>query len=356
MLSKPVLIGLLAAGCIVAAAGGSYLATRQYAAGNRSEAVSPVPAPQPAAGTQAAPRAVDATEGLIGETGVGAQAPAAAPAQPAAPAVSAPSTPSPAEVAPKPAKAPGTKAARAHEATGRTASRTKATETPAPTEQAPSSADAARAASQPVPGSDVTAAALPPQLPSEMPAQVPLPPEEPQPTFEELVVPADSVVGLQLETPLNSDTAHVEDRVEARVTREVKVGDRVAIPAGSRVLGSVTQVEKGGKFKERARLGIRFHTLVLADGVRTPINTDTVYREGVSPASESAAKVGGAAVGGAILGAILGGRRGAAIGGAIGAAGGGAAVAASDRNAVKLPAGTVVTVRLLSPVSVTVEK
>jgi hypothetical protein len=26
------------------------------------------------------------------------------------------------------------------------------------------------------------------------------------------------------------------------------------------------QVERGGKFKERARLGIRFHTLVLADG------------------------------------------------------------------------------------------
>ena len=55
-------------------------------------------------------------------------------------------------------------------------------------------------------------------------------------------------------------------KVEARVLRDVRVGNAVAIPAGSRALGSVMLVERGGKFKERARLGIRFHTLVLADG------------------------------------------------------------------------------------------
>ena len=55
-----------------------------------------------------------------------------------------------------------------------------------------------------------------------------------------------------------------EDRVEARVTRDVKVSDRVAIPAGSRVIGAVTVVERGGKFKDAARLCFRFHTLVLA--------------------------------------------------------------------------------------------
>ena len=72
----------------------------------------------------------------------------------------------------------------------------------------------------------------------------------------------------------------------------------------------MTQVERGGKFKERARLGIRFHTLVLADGTRVPINTETIYRDGDAPANGSAQKVGGGAVGGAILGAILGGGKG----------------------------------------------
>jgi hypothetical protein len=66
--------------------------------------------------------------------------------------------------------------------------------------------------------------------------------------------------------------------------------------------------------------------------------------------------VGGSAVGGAILGAILGGAKGAVIGGGAGAAGGTAVVMAGDRNAATLPAGTTVTVRLMSDVTVTVER
>ena len=116
------------------------------------------------------------------------------------------------------------------------------------------------------------------------------------------------------------------------------------------------QVDRGGKFKERARLGIRFHTLVLADGTRLPISTETIYRDGEAPGNGSAAKVGGAAVGGAILGAILGGAKGAAIGGTAGAGAGTAAVMAGDRTAATLPAGTSMTVRILAPVTVTTEK
>ena len=181
-------------------------------------------------------------------------------------------------------------------------------------------------------------------------------PEPPQRTFEELIVSADSVIGLQTENRITSETARIEDRVEARVTRDVKVGDRVAIPAGARAIGSVMQVERGGKFKERARLGIRFHTLVLADGTRVAISTDTIYRDGEAPGNRSAAKVGGAAVGGAILGAILGGAKGAVIGSTAGAGAGTAAVMAGDRNAATLPAGTPMTVRLMAPVTVTSEK
>jgi hypothetical protein len=152
----------------------------------------------------------------------------------------------------------------------------------------------------------------------ERAAPEPARPADPAPrTFAELVVSSDSVIGLQTENRVSSETARVEDRVEARVTRDVKVGDHVAIPAGARAIGSVMQVERGGKFKERARLGIRFHTLVLADGTRIPISTETIFREGDAPSSQ--AKVGGAAVGGAILGAILGGAKGMAIGAATGA-------------------------------------
>jgi hypothetical protein len=182
------------------------------------------------------------------------------------------------------------------------------------------------------------------------------PPPPPAPELVELVIPADAVLGLQIERTISSETARVEDRIEARVTRDVRVGDQVAIPAGSVVQGSVMEVERGGKVKERARLGIRFHTVVLGNGSRLNIRTDSVVREGASPAKESAAKIGGAAIGGAILGAILGGGKGAVIGGATGAAGGTAATMTSDRNPAVLNAGTTVSVRMQSPVTVTVEK
>jgi hypothetical protein len=180
--------------------------------------------------------------------------------------------------------------------------------------------------------------------------------EPPRKMYDELVIPADSVIGLQVETAVTTERAKLEDKVGARVTRDVKVRDQVAIPAGAKAEGSVTLVERGGRLKDQARLGIRFHTIVLADGTRLPINTETIYREGESPARESAAKIGGAAVGGAVLGAIFGGKKGAVIGSTVGAAGGGVAVAASEPNAATLPAGSTVTVRMGSPATVTVER
>jgi hypothetical protein len=201
-----------------------------------------------------------------------------------------------------------------------------------------------------------------PQASPASPAPEPPKPVEPQPEppsvpqFEEVILPASSAIGLQMETSLSSDRSRVEDRVEARVSRDVMAAGRVAIPAGSHVLGSVTMVDKGGKLKSPARLGIRFHTLVLADGSEVALRTEPIYRDGESPTGNSSKKIGGAAIGGAILGAILGGSKGALIGGTTGAAGGTAAVMAGDHNAAVLAPGTIVTARLSDPATITVQR
>jgi hypothetical protein len=182
-------------------------------------------------------------------------------------------------------------------------------------------------------------------------------PEAPRvPQFEEVILPASSVIGLQLETSLSSERARVEDRVDARVSRDVMAAGRVAIPAGARVLGSVIEVEKGGKVKTPAHIGVRFHTLVLADGSEVALRTNPIYRDAESPAGNSAKKIGGAAVAGAILGGIMGGGKGAAIGAAAGAGGGTAAVMSGDRTAVTIPSGTFVNATLSSPATITVER
>ena len=171
-----------------------------------------------------------------------------------------------------------------------------------------------------------------------------------------ITVPPDAVLGLQIERTVSSELARVEDKVEARVTRDVRVDGRVAIPAGSTVKGSVIEVDRGSRLKGRARLAVRFHTVVLADGTQLNLKTDPVVREGQSSTGQTAAKVGGAAIGGAILGAILGGGKGAAIGGAVGGAGGTAAAMTNDRDPATLTAGSNVSVRMQAPVTVTVQK
>jgi hypothetical protein len=333
MLSNRLAFAALAVACIAAAAGGGYLASRQNtvpapaAAQVQPSAAPAATTPAPAAPAAVAERPVQETEAVVAEpkTPVKSESPKIAPSK------------------------------RAEKAPARAAATQQ--QPPPLASTWPSSAAGSQppAATAPAP----TNPAEPPSAPrpDEHAAQTPPPsPEPPQKQFEDLVVSRDSVIGLQTENRISSDTARVEDRVEARVTRDVKVGDRVAIPAGAHAIGAVTLVERGGKFKERARLGIRFHTLVLADGTRIAMNTETIFREGDAPGNSSAAKIGGGAVGGAIIGAILGGAKGAAIGATTGAGAGTAAVAAGDRSSVVLQPGTPLTVRVQQPVTVTVEK
>ena len=171
-----------------------------------------------------------------------------------------------------------------------------------------------------------------------------------------MTIPADAVIGVQLETTVSSANAKVEDPVRARVTRDLLAGGQVVVPAGARLLGNVTLVEEGGKVRERARLGVRFHTLVLADGTEVRLPTETIYRDGESPAGRSAAKIGGAAVGGAILGAIMGGGKGAVIGAATGAGSGTGWAMAGDRRPAELRSGQSLTVRVSDAVSTQVER
>jgi hypothetical protein len=171
---------------------------------------------------------------------------------------------------------------------------------------------------------------------------------------ETLVVERDVVIGIRLETAVTSATARVEDRLVARVTRDVRVGDFTAIPAGATLEGTVTLVEPGGKFRDRARIGVRFTSVVIDGVARLPIETETIFRDGKPPAGEATSKIGASAVVGTILGAVIGGKKGAAIGGTAGAAGGTAAVMAGGRNDAVIAEGTALTVRLSEPLSVTI--
>jgi len=320
---------LVGAACFVAAGAGGFLALRQ-------NTTSPAP-------VAVASRSAEWTSAV----------PAEHPVQETETIVSPP-VPSPAKPAVRPAAAPAAAPKREERDTQ---VQTARTDSPATAERGWPNAAA------PPQAPAVTPPPEPPARPLETverfgqePSALPEAPPRSPVRYDELVVSADSVIGLQSETTVSSDRARVEDRVEARVTRDVKVGNRVAIPAGARALGTVSQVEHGGKFKERGRIAIRFQSVVLADGTRLQISTDAVIREGSSPGNDTARKMGGTAVAGTILGAIIGGGKGAAIGGMAGAGAGAGIVAAGDHSVATLHAGEPMTIRLLSPVTVVSER
>jgi len=332
MISKP--LGLaVAAGVALVAAGagvGSYVALRSTQA--TDPAVTPPAVSAPVATNTAAP--VTETEAIV-------TPPASTPsAEPVEVERRQPTVPEPVAQRPKPARTSSDTPKRP------TRPAPARTETPEPT-----------VSPRQEPVTHSTASTTAPNVPI-LPGAPVAAPEPPPPVarWEELVIPSDAVIGLSIENTLSTERARIEDKVDARVTRDVRVGNEVAIPAGSRVRGSVTLVEQGGKFKEQARLGVRFHTVVLGDGSTVPIQTETIYRDGEKMGGKTAGKIGGMAAGGALIGAIFGGGKGAAIGGAAGAGVGTAATAAGPRSQATLPAGSTVTVRLSGPATVTVEK
>ena len=159
------------------------------------------------------------------------------------------------------------------------------------------------------------------------------------PAFREVIVPAGTALPLELMTAVSSETAAVETPVRARLKQAVVVDGYTALPAGAVFMGQVTDVERPGRVRGRARLAFRFAEVEL-DGAREELRTNPLVFEGEATKGEDATKIGAGAVGGAIIGGIIGGGDGAAKGAAIGGAAGTGVVLATKGRDVELTAGT----------------
>jgi hypothetical protein len=173
------------------------------------------------------------------------------------------------------------------------------------------------------------------------------------PPPKELSVPAGTIIGIDLGSPLSSETAKVEDPVEATISKDVPIAGYIAIPAGTRVLGSVMLVDQGG-MKKPSKLGVRLHTLVPAFGPEVALSIEPLIHT-VEPTLEKSPKtIGIGAAVGAGLGWILGGKEGMIKGGAAGAGGGTAAAMLAKPKPAELPKGAQALVKLQNQIVVAV--
>ncbi len=144
------------------------------------------------------------------------------------------------------------------------------------------------------------------------------------------------------------------DSFRARVNSDVSSNGSVVVPAGSVIVGTVTEaVPLNKRFGGRSKLAVTFDRLELPSGRSVPIDA-RLARQGSSETKKDVAEVLGGAVAGAFAGRVLKGRGAARIGAVVGAAAG-TAVAMTTKGAnVSIPSGTDVTLTLRSPVDVPV--
>ena len=156
-------------------------------------------------------------------------------------------------------------------------------------------------------------------------------------------IPVGTEFDVRLQTRLNSGTAKVEDRFDATTLTAYSKDGRVLVPAGSVMRGVVNSVTPAGRGLDRkGSMTLLFDRFSIEGRTYSIRATVTQALQGQDDNGRIAT---GAGVG-AIIGGILGGFKGALAGILIG---GGGTIAATEGKDVDLPAGTVLRVRMDSP-------
>jgi hypothetical protein len=83
--------------------------------------------------------------------------------------------------------------------------------------------------------------------------------------------PSGSVVHALLVTPLNSATTRKGEPVEAIISQPLVVSDRLFLPQGSHIRGSVLQVRPARRLNRNGQLRIVFHQVVPPDGIEQKV-------------------------------------------------------------------------------------
>lgn len=151
-------------------------------------------------------------------------------------------------------------------------------------------------------------------------------------------VDAGTHILLNMINSVSTKQAVAGDRIYLETAFPVLSGNRIVIPQGSWVTGTITEVKRPGKVKGRGYLQVRFDSLTLPNGVSRnfrsdlgaidPRSDEKLQREGskVQSAGDKKSDAGtiiGASTAGTVIGAGAAGHAG--MGGGIGAGAGAAA-------------------------------
>jgi hypothetical protein len=168
-----------------------------------------------------------------------------------------------------------------------------------------------------------------------------------EPMVTVYTVPVGAEFDIQLQTPLNSGRAKVEQRFEGTTILDYTIGRDVVVPAGSTVRGFVSSVKAAGKIERKGSLTLSFDEIRI--GNRSHKLRASITQALDPKVAEDATRIGAGAVVGAIIGGLIGGGKGALLGVLVG---GGGTIAATEGTDVDLPVGTILRIRIDQPLEI----
>ncbi|MBK8189428.1 MAG: hypothetical protein IPK79_03170 [Vampirovibrionales bacterium] len=140
-------------------------------------------------------------------------------------------------------------------------------------------------------------------------------------------LPKGSTMIIKLDQPLSSFSSNLGESITGTLENNVFVNDAMAIPAGSEVLGQVSNVSRAGRLGKHGEVDVRFFNVKTPDGAVIPIQGHVVTKDNTGTLrgntfTMDVIKGVGVAAGGTAIGAVAG----TAVGGLLGVAGTGAAM------------------------------
>jgi len=174
----------------------------------------------------------------------------------------------------------------------------------------------------------------------------------PKPIETRVQVPSGTPMTVALSSDLSSKTARPGDPFEATLASNLMVNGKLAVPIGTRVTGTITDVISGSRaIGATPTLGLKFNQLELEDGQVIPI-TGELMEQGKSEKVRDTAKILGGVAAGAVLGhQVKTNNRGKVIGGLLGGAVG--AIAAKNTGTeVQIASGSTLTLTTGEPFTV----
>ena len=171
----------------------------------------------------------------------------------------------------------------------------------------------------------------------------------PKPVPQPIVVPAGTPLVIRTSSSLSSGTSRTGQTFLGTLARPLNIRGRTAFPAGSTVVGTVVDAKSRGKLKGEAILDLSLSSITVR-GRAYPISTRILENTEKGKGKRTAATTGGGAAGGALIGGIAGGGKGVGIGALVGGATGLIGGAVTGNKQIELPAESVLTFRLSTPV------